>query len=688
MSELPPGFVIDSQPKARQDVPALPDGFVIDQQQDAPPSVAGTIGRSAVRGATVGFQDELSGLAASAPGGMGEREAARQKYYAEGGFPSLPDPISVIAGGVNRLFGNKQAEYDAAVAQQRAMATADREANPIASIAGEIAGGIALPVGPITSAAQGLKTGAVLGGLYGFGEGEGFENSAGKALQNAALGGVIGGVAGKVFGGAGKPPPAAPASPVVDDATQFGIGLTSGQKTGDIAALSRENAMLGGGMGERAQKIASEATQRQAAEIEAARAGIGSRVGGGADAPVLDTAANVAGTVQQRAVEGRAAVSKAYDDAFRRHGEFAPDVIGGMGARIKDQFARGTDIVIAPETTPVATRALSVLDDISAFKLNRAGNGVQPGDEIAGVTLQGIDAARKRLQALSRAVSPVMPEDKRAMRAIIEQFDTTIEQAMTTGLFRGDDAALDALKKARRMNAEWYRTFRASGVGDDAGKIIQKMADPNANITPVEVANAMFGASRIGEKGVSVRLAGKLKSMFGEGSDEFNSIRQAAWEKLTGTVEGKDAKGAQKIASNISDFVMGNGAPLARELFTKDELNQMVKFANVLKTTVPPKSATNAPNSGNRVSALMTPLARSIGEMLSGGAGAMVGNVPGAVAGIALAKGAGAVKDWRTAVEATRAFSGDLSRPLGEKIAAKIGKGGAVSPAPVCPGYG
>ena len=106
----------------------------------------------------------------------------------------------------------------------------------------------------------------------------------------------------------------------------------------------------------------------------------------------------------------------------------------------------------------------------------------------------------------------------------------------------------------------------------------------------------------------------------------------------------------------------------------------MVKFANVLKATIPPKNATNYPNSGNRAASLLAPLAKEIAAMVAGAVGGSVGGIPAAVAGYAAAKGVSPIKDWRTAVQATRAFSGDLSQPLGEKIAAKIGKGGQALP--------
>lgn len=144
--------------------------------------------RGVAQGLSANFYDELRGLV--------EASGANAK-----------DPASIynlIGGAVKYWTGQPEAQkaYDAATTRERAETKAAEEQHPIASIAGNVAGAVALPIGAAANAATlpgrmatGAAVGAGLGGLSGVGEGSGVVDSLSRGATGAALGGALGGVA-------------------------------------------------------------------------------------------------------------------------------------------------------------------------------------------------------------------------------------------------------------------------------------------------------------------------------------------------------------------------------------------------------------------------------------------------------------------------------------------------------------
>lgn len=141
-------------------------------------SVGESLGRGAVQGLTFGFGDEIYGAA---------------------------------KGGYDKLFGSGDFSGTYAKERDAVRAANDRaqEANPTAFFAGELGGGVALPLGALRTGykaaslankglweltKEGSKQGAKYGAAYGFGKGEG------DAVDQAIS--TVGGAAGGAAGGA------------------------------------------------------------------------------------------------------------------------------------------------------------------------------------------------------------------------------------------------------------------------------------------------------------------------------------------------------------------------------------------------------------------------------------------------------------------------------------------------------
>lgn len=449
----------------------------------------------------------------------------------------------------------------------------------------------------------------------------------------------------------GQGPSAAIANEVA--AGQMGVRLTRGQAAQDLAAQQVEQtAARSAAANPRAHDTARGFFEAQDEAVRAARGDIGQRIGGQAESP-LDAAAAVTQGVRDSAAAAKARASGLYEEAFSRPGEFARGAIEGIGPRIQQQLSSRADpVIVDTVTTPAAARMIDDLANVSGLRIpNLADPGGAPAaSEIVGVNMRGVDQARRRLVSLARGAQPGSA-DARAARSVIAGFDDEIERAMSAGLFSGDDRALDALRGARAAYASYQRTFKPQGAGDDVGQAMRRIVERDAQ--PQEVANLLYGSARVGERGVSVRLADRLKQVLGENSPEWSEIRQGLWQRLTQRPEGVTDFGPQAQSQRIANFLNGDGRELARRLFSPAELRTMREYANVLHLVTPMRGSVNS--SGT---AYMQPMVQriqekylpTIGQMLGTAAGATTGGaVGGMIGGASAREAAGRVAAGREA---------------------------------------
>lgn len=390
---------------------------------------------------------------------------------------------------------------------------------------------------------------------------------------------------------------ASPATAREAAADEFGIKLTPGQATGDFNRIKYEQDAARGGYGPLAARAGRNRFEQQGQEIAQAGGGMQSRIAG--QNPVIgsvdEAATTIRGGVQTAASDAKAAYRGQYKDALSREGEFSDLAFRNVGERIKQTLSHGDDAVIIDDvTTPVANRAIDDLDRISSLNIqNKAQPGSPPNpNDIIGINLKGVDQARKRLVAYYQAAKGSQnPTDMRAVQRTINAFDDEIETSMQVGLFSGDDGALEALKAARESYRAYSNAFKPQGPGDDVGQAMVRIVERDA--TAGEVANLLYGHSAIGERGVSARLAERLKQIFEPGSDEMSAIKQGLWLRLTTKPQGVDDFGSQAIANRIAKFVNGDGADLARRIFSPKEIGEMRRYAAALKHVVPPRDAVN-----------------------------------------------------------------------------------------------
>ncbi|MCO5092667.1 hypothetical protein [Bosea sp. (in: a-proteobacteria)] len=515
-----------------------------------------------------------------------------------------------IAGGINAgidyLTGQAPEGIGAAYERRRDDARRQIEeaqrANPGTFLAGQIGGslvpGVAatkLVTAPALGARmlQGAGVGAALGGIAGAGEGTDAESRRDAAIQGAKLGGAFGaggealasgaGAAVRSFLGArGKPNPQA-----ISEAAEFGIPLSRGQASGDITQQAFEEAARNNARGIPATRQMQAFDARQAEAIANAQQGI-SRGLGGQPMPAPAMGEAVSGAVRNQAQGLKQASTAAYNSAAAKNATIGLDEVKNLAGRVASDL-EAAGIVVNPNygTYGGTTNAMNILRRVSGFE------GAPDG--AVAQSLSGLDQARKSLSQ----VRPTNAEDMRALVTIRKSFDKWLDDAIDQKLFSGDATAIDDLKKGRELWSQ-YKGLTKAKPGDDASALIVKMQ--RDGITGEEVANWLLGTAGAQQAGRSARVASELRRILKPNSPEWEALRQAAWTKA---IEPARGTGNQAMANSIVDFTNRQGAPLAKVLFTPQEIGQMQRLAYVMRRTVPDPKATNPSKSGYEVARML-----------------------------------------------------------------------------------
>lgn len=176
--------------------------------------------RGVAQGITANFSDEIRGL-----------------VEASGANPNDPASLGKLVLGALKYWGGDQEakkRYDEAAARERDLTKQAEEQHPVASLAGNVAGALAIPVGVGANGSgrllQAVKIGAGFGAAAGLGEGIGGGDSLNRAMTGGVLGGVFGGASVPVVSGIAK------ASGLVGDAVRPLVASMRGAANPEVQA--------------------------------------------------------------------------------------------------------------------------------------------------------------------------------------------------------------------------------------------------------------------------------------------------------------------------------------------------------------------------------------------------------------------------------------------------------------------
>ena len=578
--------------------------------------------------------------------GLNPWSAERKKLISDAGSQSFIDPSSMLESG--KLLG------------RGLTAPLELLASPVTGAA-RYYGGHGLQ-----HLDEAMRAGAVK--LHGSEEGvppaKTYEESANTAEA------LLGGMGPK--GGMRPVPTALPAPPA---GGPLGVTLSTGQETGALPAIRSEQSALAGRIGPTAEAAAKAFQDQQRGQLGTAQ----ERISQGFD-PFGQTVAEgpqeagqlVSQGIQQTAAARKADVDAAYKLARSLPGEVHADVFKDMGTRIKNDLSnRPEPIVIDDSLTPFANKAIEDVDKrISQLQIqNKASpHGQPPQNTIMGVTLDGVDQMRKRLSAFrQQAFGSGNATDGRAVKSVLDAFDDQIDHAINSGLFTGDQRAIQAWNNARAAHADYRSTFSARK-GDPVGRVIEKIIgkDTNDPMIPNKVADQLYGAQGTSASDVNVGVANRAKKILGDQSPEWSGVKQGLFSRLTETPEGVTDWGSQKISNNLNNFLNGKGRELAEAIYSPQERQLLQQYADLHKQLVVPPTGANLSQTSTFVNPLLRKIGSKIGTVIGTGVGAMLGHSTGIPYGIeaGAAVGAGVAKAGNALANAREARAISRQMPL------------------------
>ena len=432
-----------------------------------------------------------------------------------------------------------------------------------------------------------------------------------------------------------------------------GIPLTTGQATGDVRQIAKEEAMRQGARGGIAQKIMQKFEEGQKAAVGQRATAIGEEI---APASTVATQTEAGGmlfeTLRAKQKELKGAVSKAYNETDLRTLAIPTETTSTLTSKISDVIKEG-DFILNKELTPAASNAYSSLVNIIP-KIDKA--------NVSQINLKSLESTRRTLGQYYKAAAN--DADRNAVTMLTKQFDDWLDDTITKGLASGDLDQLNKLKDARALSRDYFSKFKIDpkAADVDAQKVIDKIV--SKDLTPVETMNYLFGAAKLGDNQTAVRTAKKFKEIFGEKSPEFDEFRRAAYLRLVQDTQG-NIKPASKIVGEVDELILGRGSALANEIFTPEQVKSLRQFRSAISKTLTPAEATNPSKTGYEIARLGEDIFKGVGIM-----SALGGDVG---TGAAITAAGGVLKPARGAMQAFQATRGVTAPALRSMYGAPVG---------------
>lgn len=418
---------------------------------------------------------------------------------------------------------------------------------------------------------------------------------------------------------------------------EFGIPAYRHNITGTVDDFASFERARRGAIGPAAESLARRAGDAQDAAMREAGERIATGLGGGV-ADQADAAAGAISGVRRAQEAARTTAGQAYEALEAAGGGVRGTAVANFGSQLRNSL-RMAGSQIDERLTPNAVTALRDLDNI----FQNADRGT--------VSFMQLERARQNLVRLrSMAERGTLGADQNAMGNVLRAFDDQVDRLMDTALTEGSEEALNLARNARGLWANYRNTFMGDGA---ASRFIQRMADQDAS--PDDVARWLFSSGKLGSGRFNSTIAKGVRDVLGEGSEEWNAIRQAAFRQMTRKPEGMTQWGPAELANRIQEFLgSGTSRELSRELFAGKERALMQRYAGALRRMQAPVGAVNYSNTAYEASRLVREAFNGIGAMLGAGASGALG-IPGPVGagvGFLAAVGAGAARNAARGVAA------------------------------------
>jgi hypothetical protein len=272
---------------------------------------------------------------------------------------------------------------------------------------------------------------------------------------------------------------------------------------------------------------------------------------------LYNTADQLGATVQANAVRG---VHGFVSDVLAQEGRVSP-------------LTNQMDPMLQPASHSMMQELRGLSDAMAPVRDPDTGRFSRPPP----VSVSQLEQIRKRLGNIAQSANN--DGDRAAARIIMNSFDSWEGHAFDNALFSGSPDALNAVREARAANRSWRQGFYNDR--DDADKIINKVV--TGEVTPQEMSNWLVGSSQVGSKGTSSRMLTRIAQVTNGDPATMDTIRAGVANRLFGTTEGATARAPERVASDINQFFNGTGSDVARRLYTPQQRQAALNYANAVR---------------------------------------------------------------------------------------------------------
>ncbi|WP_264051678.1 hypothetical protein [Methylobacterium flocculans] len=206
--------------------------------------------------------------------------------------------------------------------------------------------------------------------------------------------------------------------------------------------------------------------------------------------------------------------------------------------------------------------------DLDRAALNDAAEMMVRGEADDAATAYDRAVARRGADAGEAVVAPPAPGDDVPFPELGDGFTPAPAGSALPSASPEGAAYAETAGKARQLFSEYRKTFAPQGAGDDVGRAMRDVIERERE--PVETARALYGSN----SGLSARVADRVKSIVGEGSEAWAAHQQGF---LSSIVNGRDMSPAA-VSARIQDALSGQKRDLAYRVLTDDQVKGLRQF--------------------------------------------------------------------------------------------------------------
>jgi len=242
---------------------------------------------------------------------------------------------------------------------------------------------------------------------------------------------------------------------------------------------------------------------------------------------------------------------------------------------------------------------------------------------LSKITFGMLEGERKNLNRIMSTTRE--PTDLAALSVIKKRFDAFYDNTVEKGLASGSPEILDGIKSARLASSEFKKMFnpqniKATGtrISDKGGQFTQRVL--NGDYTPKEIANFVYGSSKVGGsyRDVGLPVVKKLYEIFPDGSagrdlvksGAINRLMENSFKKL-GT-SGREVFNPELFSKAVKEAMEGSGRDVSKVIFTKLEQQELKKLSSLIESQITKKTFLNVEEGSSAIIEIVNNSLRSI----------------------------------------------------------------------------